>query len=515
MPLIAGTSVGLEMSANYPPLYYALGAFYYIQVGGVEDFYLKAISPTMALLTILVIFRIGKIIGGETCGKISALLLSVTSLFILYSMYATSYMAYVFFMATSFLFMLLAFQKAQSKYWVMCGIFYGFALLSNYQALILAPLFLAVFFYLLLKREGRWTSLKYSAPVLALSGVWYLRNLILLGNPVFPMLYEIFGGRYVDPGMRAKLFQTIQESAILVYFNQNLNPSIVERIGTFILNFQQFPAISLLTFIGIILALLKKNQIRKIWIVLLVWAFLPLLMISSGMEWTWPRAFLITIPPFAVLTALPISEALNLLERKKSSHSNWLATLRHFWSEYVITIFLSTTLLMSFLFPGFVMAIAGKTTWDGPQAAVPSDPLFFIKNPGKPDVGEWYFGVNTVIWQFLNDHLKEGEKVATFENRLYYVKGGDPQYFFMLDGWKASPLYQITDPAEMVQFLRENNVTYIFSSWQMHGPLWPYLPLTSYLPSEWFPVVFSPGPNATEENPHPGIIYNVGPITES
>jgi hypothetical protein len=143
--------------------------------------------------------------------------------------------------------------------------------------------------------------------------------------------------------------------------------------------------------------------------------------------------------------------------------------------------------------------------------------LFYIKNPGVK-VGdwydkEWYHGVNITVWQFLNDHLKEGEKVATFENKLYYIKGGDPKYFFMLDGWKALSLYQITDPAEMVQFLRENNVTYIFAAWQTHGPLWLYLPLTSYLSSEWFPVVFSPDPNAIEDKPHPGIIYNVGPIS--
>ena len=84
----------------------------------------------------------------------------------------------------------------------------------------------------------------------------------------------------------------------------------------------------------------------------------------------------------------------------------------------------------------------------------------------------------------------------------------------MLDGWNAVPLYQITDPAEMVQFLRENNVTYFFASWRTHGPLWTYMPLTSYLPSEWFPVVFSPDPNADEDAPHSGIIYNVGPIPE-
>jgi hypothetical protein len=162
------------------------------------------------------------------------------------------------------------------------------------------------------------------------------------------------------------------------------------------------------------------------------------------------------------------------------------------------------------------IAITGKATYDSPFANPPSDALFYIKNPGVK-VGdwydkEWYHGVNITVWQFLNDHLKEGEKVATFENKLYYIKGGDPKYFFMLDGWKALGLYQITDPAEMIQFLRENNVTYIFTAWQTHGPLYPYLPLRFYLSSEWFPVVFSPDPNAIEDKPHPGIIYNVGPI---
>jgi hypothetical protein len=64
----------------------------------------------------------------------------------------------------------------------------------------------------------------------------------------------------------------------------------------------------------------------------------------------------------------------------------------------------------------------------------------------------------------------------------------------------------------MVQFLKENSVKYIFTAWQTHGPLWPFLPLTHYLSSEWFPIVFSPDPNPIEDRPHTGIIYNVGPI---
>jgi hypothetical protein len=471
----------------------------------------------MALLTVLVVFKIGKLIGGVTCGKISALLLSATSLFILYSIFATCYMTYVFFIAASLLFMLLALTKGRSEYWVMCGVFYGFSLLSHHQALLLAPLFLAVFFYLLFKRESRWISLKFSVPVLALSGVWYLRNIVLFGNPVFPLLYEVFGGRYVDPVMRERIFQSLYEGGMWNYFN-SVNPSAVERVGAFVFNFQQFPALSLLTFVGVFWALYKREQIRKELMVLLVWAFVPSLIMLSGLEWAFLRAFLVTLPPFAVLTALPVSEVFNRLRWKELSCGSWLASFRRFWMKYLVGVFLSAVLLMCFVFPGLTIAMTGKATYDSPFANPPDDALFYIKNPGVR-VGDWYdkgffHGVDIAIWQFLNSHVQEGEKIATFENKLYYIKGGDPEYFFMLDGWEAVPLYQITDPAEMVQFLREQNATYFFASWPTHGPLWTYMPLTSYLPSEWFPVVFSADPNASEDAPHLGIIYNVGPIPE-
>ena len=516
LPLIAGQSVGLEMSSNYPPMYSALGGYYYIQVGGVEDFYLRAISPTMAVLTVLVVFKIGKLLGGVTCGKISAFLLSATSLFILYSFFATCYMTYVFFVAASLLFMLLALAKDRSEYWVLCGVFYGFALLSQYQALLLAPLFLAVFLYLLFKRESRWTSLKFSVPVLAISGVWFLRNLFLLGNPVFPMFYELFGGSYVDPVMRERIFLSLHEGGMVAYFN-SVDPSLVERIGAFVFEFQQFPALSLLTFVGVFWALFRKERIRKELMVLLVWGFFPSLLLLSGLEWAFPRAFLVAMPPFAVFTALPISEALSRL-RCRSFGGGWLEGFRRFWGKHLICGFFSAILLVSFLFPGLAVALAGKTTYDDPSVDPPSDALFYIRNPGV-EVGDWYHGewyhmVNITVWQWLNSHVGEGEKIATFENKLYYIKGGDPKYFFMLDGWNASALYQITDPAEMVQFLRENNVTYLFTSWKTHGPLWTYMPLTSCLSSEWFPIVFRPDPTATEDFPHSGIIYNVGPIPE-
>jgi len=510
IPLIAGTSHGLEISLNYPPLFYALGAYYYTQVGGVEELYLKAISPTMALLTILAVFRIGKMIGGVTCGKISSLLLSVTPLFILYSMYVTNYMTLVFFITTSILFMLLAFTKNGSEYWMACGVFYGFSLLSNYQALFLLPLFLGVLFYLFLKGKIDYlSSLKCFMPTLVIAGIWYLRNMILLENPIFPFFYTLLGGKYVDPTMRNIVMESIWECSVLSYFNK-YNPSTVECLGTFIFDFQHFPAFSLLTLISIILALCQSPHIRN-W-VLLIWALLPCLTPLSGVQWIFPRAFLITIPPFALFTALPISEALNLLGHRALFHKSLLATLRRYWKEYLAKFFIGITLLMILLFPGLTIAITGKATYDAPFVEPPSDPLFYIKNLGT--IPKWYHGVDVKVWEFLNSHLRDGERVATFESKLYYIKGGDYDYFFPLDGWRARELYKIRDPMEILQFLEKNNVRYIFDSPWTRGALWDLLPLKSFLGSPWFPKIFDPTPT-TLMGDEGGTIYKVGPVPTS
>jgi hypothetical protein len=396
-----------------------------------------------------------------------------------------------------------------------CGIFYGFALLTNYQALLLSPLFLLVLIYTYVKGENKWGLLQFLIPTVVVAGVWYLRNLILLGNPFFPLFYEVLGGKYVNPWMHGILFNSIQYNSVISYFGV-ATPSIIQRFGTFIFDFQQFPALSLVTFIGVILALRNKKQMRN-WSVLLFWAFLPALFVFIGLEWIYPRAFLITMPAFALLTAFPISAALNKIGKQALPHKNRFEIFRHNWKGYLLTFLFSIVLLMCLLFPGLVIAVTGKMTYDAPFVEPPTDPLYFIENPGV-GIGVWYHGVNTTVWTFLNENLKEGEKVATFESKIYYIKDGDYNYIFPLDGWKAAQLYNITDPPEMVQFLKENNVTFVFDSPWTHGSLWSYLPLTredssrnytNYLGTYWFPVAFDSIPPLN--NTEGGTIYYVGP----
>jgi hypothetical protein len=123
-------------------------------------------------------------------------------------------------------------------------------------------------------------------------------------------------------------------------------------------------------------------------------------------------------------------------------------------------------------------------------------------------------------WDHISSLLLSGYIRSHRSLGCNYIKGGDYDYFFPLDGWKASKLYNITDPAEMVQFLKENNVRYIFDSPWTHGALWPRLPLTREDPSKnysnflgtyWFPVAFDPIPSLN--NTEGGTVYYVGPIT--
>ena len=140
IPVIAGSSIGIEMSANFPPLFSALGAFYYLQIGAVEDFFLRIIPPVMGVLTVLATYKIGEVIHSKKFGLIAALFLSTTPLFFRYSIYATSYSTLTFFCTVAILLLLYGIVRAgKINSAIASGIFYGFALLTSYIALYLTP----------------------------------------------------------------------------------------------------------------------------------------------------------------------------------------------------------------------------------------------------------------------------------------------------------------------------------------------------------------------------------------
>ena len=515
IPIIAGPSIGIQMSANFPPLFSALGTFFYIQIGAIEDLFLRAIPPIMGVLTVIATYKIGEIIAGKKYGLISALILSMTPLFFRYSIYATSYSTLTFFCTASILFLLLAITKKDTRYWIACGLFFGFATLTSYIALYLAPFFIAVLIsYFVKARNPVYFNLKNASAlvlsILAIGGVWYFRNWILLGNPIYPNAYALLGGINIDPLIMETTFEGIKYSGATSFFS--VEASIFGKIFMFFFYRTHFPAISLFTILGFALLPYQK---KKMWLVI-AWPLIASVFILSGLTWAFPRHVVFAVPGFALLSALPIAKALERCEDYDNNRNNMRKSEKIFTrarkrltslhKSDIIRVGLAFLLFAAFLFPSLTLVLGGKVSMDNQHDPPPDDYLWLFRNPN----GEKWSVITYIIsegigWKWLDEHLEEGEKVAAVENRIYQIKNSSNDYFFYLDGWEARQLYNITDPVVMLQFLQKEYVKYILDvSWARTHGHFDILPLTPYLGSVYFPKIVD-----CEGNPN---IYNVGPV---
>jgi hypothetical protein len=125
------------------------------------------------------------------------------------TVYAVSHMAYndlfVTFYATAAVFAFINWFDRPEKGWlILCGIFTGLALAGKYTALFLP--FIGLLGILWASRHHRYRFggalrllLLYGFIVAMVGSPFYIKNWFMTGNPFYPFLYGIFGGRGWDP----------------------------------------------------------------------------------------------------------------------------------------------------------------------------------------------------------------------------------------------------------------------------------------------------------------------------
>ena len=114
----------------------------------------------------------------------------------------------------------------------------------------------------------------------------------------------------------------------------------------------------------------------------------------------------------------------------------------------------------------------------------------------------WFFSNDEVLkkmygdysaWNWINENLKNDERIATFDAAIYYIDNY-PNLFY-LDGWEAKDLYRVSEPGDFLIYFYKQNITHIFiPAWAKLGnsrhPLYSKLRLKDYLNTDYFPLVY-------------------------
>jgi 4-amino-4-deoxy-L-arabinose transferase-like glycosyltransferase len=153
---------------------------------------LKLLSPILGSLTLYLLYLIAKQIFSKKIAAYSSFFLAFIPIYLLFSYNNYIAVTLTFFITLSVFFMLRN-KVALSGLSMLCALF------TKYNALFIVPLLLLILYdnnktdkKLVLKSAS--TFLVFSV----LGSLWFLRNLIYFGNPIWPFMNSVFKGIVVD-----------------------------------------------------------------------------------------------------------------------------------------------------------------------------------------------------------------------------------------------------------------------------------------------------------------------------
>jgi hypothetical protein len=456
IPLIAGPSIGIEMSASYPPGVQLIGVFLYVFAGNVNDFYYRMLSPIFSLSTLLVTYKFAMLLNKNRTFSIYAIsTLSIIPFFWELFINETYLMALTLMLTLAAFFFYNAYIANPSdskKYEVIGTLFCGFAALTSYIGLFSFGILLL---YAAIKKSNLKRIIWLFALALVIVMPWYTRNVVLLGNPVYPF----FGiGKYLDPLLRSSTAQHFQHYLLIPFYGWL---SALCKLGAVFF----IGAIGYLTF-----------SKRKNFLMVIPLYFLLICALIMVFHVAFPRYVIVALPVLVVIFSAII---------KTISKSRKLSI--------VISV-----ALISFIVVSSALILPYVNT---------------VKPQSQPGDNKWQYLSRVYeeadAWQWINENTPLNARIATFDIKLYYLN----RDVLPLDGNESVPLYQITTIQESLKFLQDRGVSYVLSvPWasptdNRMPSAYSWCPFIKYLGDPNFLPPLFVGRNGTA-------VYHVGPLNE-
>jgi len=504
-PVLAGPSVGIQISSNYPPLFPAAGAAMYTLLGRFDDFYQRLLSPALFAALLLLLYGWGRHRLEAPAAALATLFVLGSPLMILYAAWPTGYMLLAALLLGVVILTDLAANGASLGRWAAVGLLAGLAILSHFYGLLAIPATLAI---ALVHRPRRWPGIALCVGVaLAVASPWLLRNVIELRDPFYPLGSPLFEGKGLVEPIWSASKEEISRNALAYWGDVNGVNLRIAQLSTALFDRHLLP---LGMYFGLLLGLTMWRRNRLMAYLSLVLGGVVVATLLPG--WFWLRALVPALPIAALLSGGVFAAALRPARRAASgTWTRRLEPLSRFLVSAAVIVSAGGGVLV-----GFSLAIAGpnQQTWTTSLKAS-DDMMRSVENWGSPREQLWatYAG-DLIFWEWLNEHLGAGVRVATLEIRTYYIE--QPSRLFYLDGIESLPLLNLEQPKAVERFFLERKIRYVaLPSWSVSGPtrhpIVGRMPLFQFLGTKRFPAVAAFAPKGTEQ---PTVVYAVGPTTE-
>jgi hypothetical protein len=506
-PLEYGPSIGYEISGNYPPLFSASGAAIYTLLGRFDDFYLRLLPPLLFLAILLMTFGYTRRRLGEDAACYAVLLLLGTPLMVMYGAWPTDYILLTAMLLATVILADVAAHAEGVGGWVGAGVIAGFAILSHVYglaalAVVVAAMALRANHATPRRRAVRGPPIAL-AMALAVASPWLLRNLVLLGDPLYPLASPPFHGKgLIQPFWDASREQ-IKNAAL--YYWETAGKAVPRLAETTTALFDQH-LLPVGLYFGLLLGAVSWRRMRTLaYLAIVLVALLGLLLLPG---WYWLRAILPALPVAAILTGAGFARVL------EAGREMGRASTRPGRVARGATVVTAVAVLGAGGGMGLALAIAGpnQSTWTT-NLSRRDDLMRSVENLGSTPRQLWTtFGGDVELWGWFNEHMDATHRVATLEIRTYYLN--EPGDLFYLDGREAGPLLTMDTPAEAARYLQREGVRYVaIPAWSVNvGTKRPFsniLPLYRYLGSSSFPAIAAFPVRGTG---WPSLVYAVGPV---
>jgi mannosyltransferase len=287
------------ISEVMPPLYY-YSIYYVFKIFGYSTYIARFFSVIMALINIILIYKLGKELYSKKVGLISALFLAVNPFHLFYSQEARPYVMLLVFTLLSFLYLVKFLKNPVWKNALLFGFYSGLMILCHFFGLfvLVSQVFILFLFFILEKRERR---------------ISFFQKSLVSG-----LLAIIF----FIPGIEAFLKANEKKE----FWIQPINlDTIVQVFKDFCGNSDFILYFSICAIIYYIIILIKdkkktdvetkKNTQLFSFIVLSIWIFLvlaiPIIRSYLVIPMIQSRYFIVLIPAFIIVVAISIEKINN------------------------------------------------------------------------------------------------------------------------------------------------------------------------------------------------------------